>query len=235
MFRVVVALILIACAPCRAHELWLEPLGAGDFRLHWGHSGSGDHEGVTSLPFAAADVAEAWGATGDAEVRRLDVVPEGDGVRLPDCGAYVAVRLDAGTWVKTLRGTVRGEAGAVDGALESWRSWVTVKRIDRFDPVTARPRLEGLEISPREDPRSLRAGDKIDLRVTLGGAPVADAIVTYAGRPRGATDRDGHVRIKLRTDGVQRIGASCTVSDVDAAVDRTVYEAFLEFELGGGR
>lgn len=229
-------LLLFASRPGAAHELWLESLESGGFQLHWGHGDGSGHAGLQSLPFVASDVVEVWGAATGAAVRRIDVRADDQGrVRLDDCDDFVALRFDAGTWVKTRRGTVRGQPSTVEGALDSWQSSATVKRIARFDQDTARPRMEGLEISPLDDPAGLEVGDKIDLRVTLGADPIADVVVTYAGRPRGTTERDGTVRLKLRDAGVQRFGASHTIPTVDAAVDRRVYEAFLEFEVGASR
>lgn len=236
MFRcAALMLVMFACGPSAAHELWLQPLGEGSYHLHWGHADGDDHGGAHGLRFELTDVVEAWGAAPGSPVHRIEARRDGDQVRLDGCADFVAVRMDAGTWVKTRRGTVRGRPGEVEGALHSWRSSATVKRVAHLSDDTRRPRLQGLEITPLDDPAALDVGDKIDLRVTLGAVPVAEVVVTYAGRPRGTTDRDGTIRLKMRDAGVQRFGASHTVTDVDPDVDRTIYEAFLEIDLGGSR
>lgn len=237
---VVPALLILLLFPAAvgAHELWLESVddGAG-WRLHWGHVAGSDHEGVRSLPYERSAVVQAICRDPGGDSRDLaPVVAEGGGegpVDLPACGGLLAVRLDAGTWTRTPRGTRPGGPDTNPGGLESWRAWASVKRLVEWAPGSPRPVLDGLELTPVEDPSALSPGDKIDLLVTLDGAPVADAVVRYEGRPRGSSDRDGRIRLRLREAGAQHLSATLEREHPEGPLDRTLYEAYLVFELSG--
>ena len=115
--------------------------------------------------------------------------------------------------------------------VKSWLSHESVKRIDTWSPALAKPLTQELEIVPLDDPLRLSASDKLHLRVTLAGRPVSGATVTYDGEPRGATDTDGNINVRLRHDGYQMIATSVTRPLASPKADEEVRAASLVFEL----
>jgi nickel transport protein len=55
--------------------------------------------------------------------------------------------------------------------------------------------------------------------------------VSYDGKPRGTTGRDGRINIRLRHGGFQVIQASLTRPDASGKADEVIHSANLNFEL----
>ncbi|MCK7577697.1 MAG: hypothetical protein MZV65_19130 [Chromatiales bacterium] len=55
--------------------------------------------------------------------------------------------------------------------------------------------------------------------------------VAYDGEPRGGTDADGRINIRLRHGGVQLISASFDEPLQDARADKAVRATVLQFQL----
>jgi len=110
-------------------------------------------------------------------------------------------------------------------------SFESVKRIDRWSAELAEPLTDWLEMTPINDPLSLREGKKLRLSVSFEGRPAQGVIVSYDGKPRGTTGRDGRINIRLRHGGFQVIQASLTGPDASGKADEVVYAANLNFEL----
>ncbi|MGQ9660672.1 MAG: DUF4198 domain-containing protein [Thermochromatium sp.] len=89
-----------------------------------------------------------------------------------------------------------------------------------------------LEIVPAENPLVLKEGDKLTLRVLANGQPVADATVSYDGKPRGQTGADGTVNIRLKHTGLQLIQASVRSPHAGPEADEVIHTTALTFDLG---
>jgi nickel transport protein len=151
-----------------------------------------------------------------------------------DAAAVLAV-LDWGWWTKTAAGTRNEPPAGVAGALQAWTSRETVKHLSRWAEGANRPAGRDLELTPLSDPLVLKRGDKLEVLVTLDGAPVAGAVVAYDGNARGATGDDGRLRLKLREKGLQVIRATLRRPADDPPWAEDVRTATLTFKLGGGR
>lgn len=234
--RTVLALVLVATAVsvARAHELWLEPAEGGRaLLLHWGHAPhAGGHGGEASLPYDPGAVVDVvvFGADGQVFESEADTGSAWP-VQIGAADGLVAVRFDGGTWTRTVRGTRAGGPDRHPEGLESWSSWASIKRLHAWNAAFAAPVLAGIEITPATDPFALRADDKLDVRVTIGGAPVEGAVVSYQGKPRGSSGPDGVVRLRLRETGIQRITATYEEQRSGAVIGRILHESFLEFVL----
>ena len=102
---------------------------------------------------------------------------------------------------------------------------------DHWSADLAEPLTRWLEMTALNDPASLREGKKLRLRVSFDGRPVEGVVVSYDGKPRGTTGRDGRINIRVRHGGFQVIQASLTLPDASGKADEVVHSANLNFEL----
>ena len=228
MRRRITALILALCTvPALAHDLWIER-ESGAYVLYNGHKHSG-HAGTEVIPYDADFVKQA--RCYDVEGRVGTESAGGSPFRLvADC-AVLTLSASSGYWSKTPYGTKPLPKDEVTQVVKSWLSLESVKRIDVWAPVFAAPLTQDLEIVPLEDPLTLAAGDKLHLRVTLAGQPVSGAVVTYDGDPRGASDAEGHVNVRIRRGGFQLIEAGISRPLDSPQADEEIRTAVLVFEL----
>jgi nickel transport protein len=119
----------------------------------------------------------------------------------------------------------------VAGAIKSWLSEESVKRIDRWTPGADRPLSDGLEITPTVEPLALKPGDKLVVLVTEGGKSRAGVPVAYGDDVRGTTGEDGRIAIRLRHGGTQLIAASVETPLADGKADVAIRSAILQFEI----
>ena len=222
------ALVMAVAGPAHAHDLWLERED-GNLGLYYGHKYS-RHQGSTFLEYDAKWVREAlcFDAAGTS-------VPFQSEAAYPfrmrgECAA-AHVSISSGYWTKTPYGTQNTPKNEARMPLKSWLSHDSVKRIDHWTEALARPLAGGLELTPLEDPLSLRKGEKLRLRVTFDGEPVQEAVVAYDGKPRGRPDPDGRINIRVRHGGFQVIQASFTRSIAGEKADEVIHATNLNFEL----
>ena len=193
-----------------------------------GHKHS-SHGGDKTIPYAADFVRQAQ--CFDAQARVMAEGKGGSPFRMEaDCAALV-IAASSGYWSKTPTGTQNVAKDQARQVVKSWLSLEGVKRIDAWSPALAKPLTQELEIVPLDDPLRLGEGDKLHLRVTLAGQPVAGATVTYDGEPRGATDEEGKMNVRIRHGGFQMIAAGITRPVKSAKSDEEVRAAVLVFEL----
>lgn len=221
-------LFLALCAPAFAHEFWLEKDGAG-YALMQGHRHSG-HAGPENLAYDPAGVGEALCLTEDGKTRAPGV-DMGRPVRIAGTCAALLIRYTSGYWTKTAWETLNRPKTGIPGVLKSWHSEESVKHIERWLPLLAKPLGNGLELSPQAAPFALRPGDKLVVLVTDGGRPKAGVPVAYGDETRGVSGEDGKVAIRLRQAGMQRIAASVEAPLTDGKADTALRATALQFEL----
>jgi uncharacterized GH25 family protein len=230
--------LLLACfvaapAAVPAHDLWVEP-EAGGYRLLYGHHPQISHEGARQIAYAPDLVKsvvclDAGGGHRPAKAGGTSPVKvEGD------C-AVLYVLTSSGYWTKTPAGTKNVRKTEAASPLASWQSFESVKHIAQWGPGAANPSGTPLEIVPADNPLVLRDGDKLTLRVLAGGQPVADAVVTYDGKPRGQTGADGTLNVRVKHGGLQLIQASTRTPHAGAEADEVVHTTALTFALGAGQ
>ena len=221
-------------SPVGAHDLWLEP-AAGGFTVQYGHHPQlVSHGGETQIPYAPAIVksvvcADAGGGQRSAKFgSTYPVRVEGD------C-AVLYVLTSSGYWTKTTAGTKNVKKTEAASPLASWQSVESVKHIAQWGAGGDKPLGTPLEIVPGDNPLALKDGDKLTLRVLAGGQPVADAVVTYDGKPRGQTGADGTVNVRVKHGGQQLIQASTRTPHAGPEADEVVHTTALTFALGAGQ
>lgn len=228
--RRLICLTLAWTAPAAAHDLWLEREGSA-LVLYQGHRHS-SHAGQEVVPYDPAAVREALclDAKGQTQPLRLGT---NHPVRIEgDCDALL-VAISTGYWTKTAWETKNVPKTGVSGVVKSWLSEETVKRLDRFTPAAGKALSDRLEITPLTDPLALSPGDKLTVRVSFAGKPLARVPVAYDGDVRGATAEDGSIALRLRHPGMQVISASVESPLADGKADSVIRAATLHFELRG--
>ncbi|WP_172600499.1 DUF4198 domain-containing protein [Sulfurivermis fontis] len=210
-----------------AHDLWLERSDDG-YTLYYGHLHAG-HDGQHYIEYSPAQVQWARCLAADGGERAAPPA-ESYPYRLHGCaGAFV--QTSSGYWSKTPYGSknlARDEAGAM--VVKSWLSFESVKRLDAWGTALAGAFGRGLELLPLSDPRALKPGDKLRLRVVFDGQPLAGATVAYEGEPRGVSGDDGTVNIRLRHGGFQAVEASWSRPLASPKADEEVHATALNFE-----
>lgn len=228
LHRFALALITLIPAAGMAHELWLEP-ASGGMVLRYGHSHS-SHDGEALIAYGPDFVKAVDCVQGDG--RALDIVSSSTApLLIQDECAVLHVLVSSGFWARTTRGLRNQPAAELDGVLRSWESFEGVKRIESWSEALAQPLSNALEVTPRHDPFRLRPGDKLRLQVTLEGRPVQGATVAYDGEPRGVTDSQGAVNIRIRHGGTQFVSAGLDAPRNDGRADTTIHATALMFVL----
>jgi nickel transport protein len=227
MCRLSLLAILLACS-AQAHDLWLEKDGKR-LTLYQGHRHS-SHAGAETVAYGNSFVMANRCVDERGNARPLAVVGTSPWTASGDCAA---LRLDisSGYWSKTPWETKNVPKSEAPGAIKSWLSKDSLKRLDRWSPTVAQPLGHGLEILPATDPFALKPGDKLVVIVVKDGKPVTGAPVAYLGDPRGVTDPDGRIAIRLRHAGVQLIATSLELPLKDGKADTEILTATLQFDL----
>jgi nickel transport protein len=224
-----IALLLLAAAlPAAGHDLWLEKEGK-TLTLYQGHKHSA-HAGAETLVYEPGFVREAVCLDNSGRPRPLAVGKAVPWQTTDDCAATL-LSVSSGYWTKTPWETRNLPKPQVSGALKSWLSEESVKRIARWVPGTDRPLGNGLEITPATDPATLKPGDKIVVQVTENQLPKAGVPVAYGGDTRGTTGEDGRIAIRIRQAGVQLISTSLETPLADGKADQWIRTATLQFDL----
>lgn len=229
MRRTLALLTMLVGRSVCAHDLWLER-EAGGITLYQGHKYSA-HGGAETVSYDVAFVKEAVGLEPGGRTKPLPVPKQTPWrVATTDFSA-IHISASSGYWTKTPWETKNLPKTGVTGAIKSWLSEESVKRIDRWTPGTDRPLSDDLEITPTVNPLALKPGDKLVVLVTEGGKPKGGVPVAYGEDTRGATGEDGRVAIRLRHGGMQLIAASVETPLADGKADVAIRSAILQFEI----
>jgi uncharacterized GH25 family protein len=216
-----------------AHDLWVEPEASG-YRLLYGHHPRVSHEGTRRIAYAP-DSVKSVVCLDAAGGRRPAKTGGSSPVKIEGDCAVLYVLTSSGYWTKTTAGTKNLKKTEAASPLGSWQSFESVKHIAQWGSGASSPLATALEIVPAENPLALKKGDKLTLRVLANGQPVADAMVSYGGKPRGQTGADGSVNIRVKHGGLQLIQASTRTPHAGPEADEVVHTTALTFALGTGQ
>lgn len=225
---VVALTLLLPGAPSIAHDLWLEKDGKR-ISLYQGHRHSA-HAGAEIIAYGTGFVTSARCFDEHGNTRPLTVATQAPWSTANECAALHLV-MSSGYWSKTPWETKNVPKNEAPGAIRSWRSKDSLKRLERWNPAFGQPLGTGVEVLPTVDPLALKPDDKLVVRVLRDGRPVAGAPVAYHGDPRGETDADGRIAIRLRQAGIQLISSSVELPLQDGKADVEILAATLQFEI----
>ena len=216
-----------------AHDLWVEP-ETGGYQLLYGHHPGVSHAGAQQIDYAP-DIVKSVVCLDAADNRRPATIGDRSPVRIEGDCAVLYVLTSSGYWTKTTAGTKNLKKTEAASPLASWQSFESVKHIAQWGAGAASPLATPLEIVPAKNPLALKDGDKLTLRVLANGQPVADATVSYDGKPRGQTGADGTVNIRVKHTGLQLIQASARTPHAGPEADAVIHTTALTFALGAGQ
>lgn len=216
---------LLAPAVAGAHDFWLERFG-GELVLRYGHRGGEllaiEQGKVKSL--LCLDKGTTRDLLGGASFAPKEVK------LVARCDAASAF-LDGGYWSLTPDGEVNLPKSRVANAVKAWASRQFAKWVDVGSPSSGAVIGDELELVSVSDLSKAHQGDKITVRLLYQGKPAPGAMVAMDHKPLGETDSAGQTRIKVRTSGVETIGATLRRKMATPEADAEVLEASLSFEV----
>lgn len=222
-------MLALAAHSAGAHEYYFQRDGDA-LALYQGHVQS-QHAGEAAVRYDPAVVQDALCVSADGQARSLPL-PRTYPARFADQCAALRVQTSTGYWSQTRDGDVNRPKTDVAQATYSWWSEESIKYVARWLPALAAPFGGGLELVPLENPLVIESGEKLRLRVTWRGEPLAGAPVAYDGELRGVTDTAGEINVRLRHGGRQLIAASFEEGLVDdARADAAVRTTALQFQI----
>ena len=211
-----------------AHDLWIEKEN-GSYVLYQGHRHSA-HSGAEVVPYDISAVKGMLCVDEAGKPQPLTAGKEYPARAAGNCAALLTM-FSTGYWTKTAWETRNVPKTGVTGVVKSWHSAESVKLVERWSATGTTPLGVGLELTLTVNPLVLKAGDKLVVRVTDAGKPVAGVPVAYAGDTRGASGADGTVAIRLRQGGMQVLEASLETPLSDGKADTAIRTASLQFEI----
>ncbi len=226
-FLAALLMVCFTASGLSAHELWLEK-GEGTYSVLYGHRAEDGH-GTEIIPYKPEEVLEIKCFDHNGRETAVDIQKETPVTMQGNCAAVNTV-FSSGYWTKTPKGTKNIAKDQAGTPIYSWYSLESAKRIDAWSKALERPLTDSLEIVPRNNPLALKKGAKLRLRVFFKGQPLENAVVTYDGKPRGATDREGRVNLRIKHAGFQMISTSHKEKNSSPKADDTIYSTNLIFE-----
>lgn len=202
--RLAVVALLFAAGSATAHTAWIEPDGAQGFVLRFG-----GHEGRRE-PYDPAKLKSVLAIDVQGRAVQLQRTDATDGVRLQPQGevALLALHFDNGFFSRDATGkSVNRPMNDVPGATQGTWAVKYGKTIVRWGEVAARPVKQPFEVVPLSA-TAPRAGQPMQVRVLIDGAPAADVEVARgdAGQDAVRTDAQGVARFVPQA-GLNRLWA----------------------------
>ncbi|WP_028949954.1 DUF4198 domain-containing protein [Sulfurihydrogenibium subterraneum] len=208
-----------------SHDLWLEKKD-NFYILFYGHLNPLDNE-QRSIEYNPDAVFEVKCFSQDGKEKSIKVEKSYPLKIFGKCDA-VFVGFSSGYWTKTPYGLKNLPKNQVQIPLESWKS---VEYVKRLDSDINKPLTANLEITPLNNIKNVKIGDKITFLVTLNGKPVRDTVVAYDEKPIGTTEEEGKINIRIKHGGIQNISTSLKLKEESEKADFTIYTSTLNFEV----
>ena len=215
-----------------AHGIWVAQRH-DDMAVVYGHGSSDegyDPAKLTSLVAKAADGSEV--------VIERKVMDDHVTFAPPAKAVIMLATFDNGFWSKGADGEwVNKPKNEVPGATEGGQYLKT--SVTYADHIEGTPKAQGmeLEIVPSVDPTKLKAGDKLEITLLMGGKPVPDTEViaeytTDSDNKSIKTDANGKATIIVRNTGLNVVAASVEKPlDDKTKADEIGYFTTLTFNL----
>jgi nickel transport protein len=207
-----------------AHDMWIEKTHEG-YQLNYGHLHSTkEHGGKKIIPYNPEKVEDIiCQNNGNIETIKN---PKHYPILIKHQCDELFISINNGYFTKTPYGTKNLPKNKVKMALKSWKSFESVKRIEKNFKKSIGT---GLEIVLLNEPTEV--GDKARLLILFDAKPIKGVVVAYGDKPRGESDADGRVNIRLKKSGLQNIKAVLRQESHDDRCDEIVYATSLNIEL----
>ncbi|BCB95957.1 hypothetical protein JZK55_08790 [Dissulfurispira thermophila] len=230
IYKIVVFFTLVLVIACNAfaHDAWIEKKD-GQFIVLYGHGGKTE-------TYDAAKVKEVRAYGIDSSIVQVAIGKEGYPVIIKPNGkvALISLFFDNGFWSKTPDGYKNKPKKEVPDAVESSHSIKYSKAILKWSNRFSKPLGMQMEIVPLKNPFSLKAGDKLPLKVFLDGK-IAEGVSINAGsyhKDDMKTDKNGMAEVEIEKAGFQIIAASIKIPLKDNPnVDFLSISANITFEV----
>ncbi|WP_297889872.1 DUF4198 domain-containing protein [Sulfurihydrogenibium sp.] len=219
---------LIPFGFCFSHDLWIEKEDS-QYILYYGHLHPTQNE-ERFIKYNPENVLEFECLRSDGKVIRKKF-EESYPAKLKGSCSVVLALFSSGFWTKTINGLKNLPKDEVQGALESWLSYESVKRIDNWSEDLKKPLTQDIEIVSLEDPLRTKVGDKLTLVVYYKGKPLKDIAVAYDEHTIGTTDNEGRINVRIRKNGLQLISTSIKEKADGVKADYVIKTAILSFEV----
>jgi nickel transport protein len=220
-------LLLILAPAVSAHDFWIERSG-GDLVLIFGHG-----EQREEFDISRVKAARSFSSGGGENELRGEKRGKGLVLRPAEPPSWVFVEIDNGYWSKTIYGWKNLPKRKASRVVEANRSVCYAKAILTWNEALRQPASRALlDIVPRENPFSLKAGDSLPVKVYFRGKPLAGAEIEGRDHDKVAiSDKDGNAKLRL-SGGRQLLSVDYkeAVRD-DPDADFISYAATLTFEV----
>lgn len=226
----IVFIFFILNSACYAHELWFTDKDSVQ-TLHYGHF-TDAHQGAQSIDYPANYLKQTICLDQNQQTLSPHLSQESP-IQIKGNCALTYVLLSSGFWTKTLDGSMNLPKNQINNSLKSWQSFESIKRIKSWHSDFIKPVTHTLELLPLHNPLSLNLNEKVSLQLVNNRQPVKNAIVLYMGQPRGQTDDNGEINIRLKEKGLQLIQATYRQPTDGIQTDEIVQTTHLLFEITG--
>ncbi len=213
-----------------AHELWFTDKDNVQI-LNYGHF-TNAHQGAQSIDYPATYLKQIICLDQNNQFLS-SILSQQTPLQIKAECALTYVLLSSGFWTKTLEGSMNLPKNQINHPLKSWQSFESIKRIKIWNEAFLKPITQTLELLPLQNPLLLILNDKVSLKLVNNGLPVKNAIVLYAGHPRGQTDDNGEINIRLKEKGLQLIQATYRQPSDGIQADEIVHTTYFLFDILG--
>lgn len=230
------AILPMIAQPVFAHSIWVvRGEEQGEYKVLYGHPETGEPDAYDSIKFQDATAYDGNGTPLPLEVNR-----EYEGVTLVSERnvAAITAKHDNGYFISTGEGESRNVFRPE--ALEANNEETTISHTYKFakafyeqSRLFSRPLGLLLEVIPRQDPYTVRAGETLEVQVLYQGKPQEGVTVEYAGGEPVKTNAQGIASVTLKEE-VQIIEAEYRIpSTDDPATDEISYASSLTIDRTG--
>ena len=218
-------LLLLFPLSLLSHDLWIEKHD-DSFVLQYGHLClTQEHQGSKIIPYEPKNIQEiiCKQDTNISSLKIKRVYP----LTIDKKCTSLYIQLDNGYFTKTPYGTKNLPKKSVKMPLKSWRSYESVKRIEKGGDTLISNSLEILLLNnPKE------VGDKARLQLFYQHKPIKGIAVAYNGKVRGISDKNGKINIRIKHKGIQNIQATLKEPSAHKDLcDETLFTTTLNFEI----
>lgn len=228
MLRVLLSMALLLSGAF-AHQIVAKPLGKNKYEIaFWTHEGFEKYDPSQLLSVGA------YGS--DLKAIKAGIDYHKNALVLTEKTPSIMTAIfDAGYWVETHKGFVKGDRMSAKGIVfSSLHSIKMTKTLFSWNDSMSKPVGQVYEVIPLKNPFTLKVGDSLPILVLENGKPAVDVSLEIANHDelQVKTDSEGKVLIPIKAKGLQIIAASFEKTLFDDPKATTLFiQSSLTFEL----